>query len=300
MLKECVESLLSLSLNNEEFEIILIDDGSDQNPMDYLAKQGNRIKYIRQDNAGLSEARNKGISIANGKYIQFIDGDDTIIKSGYEKCISLLKRNEVDMLIFKLSNKTTESKDNSYRITTGPNHLRDSNIHATACGYLFKKSILHKLRFTKSIYHEDEEFTPLLLLQANRIICTNINAYYYRERPRSITSSKNQHDVIKRITDLKFIIKELNKKVQSFDNEYSLALQRRMHQLTMDYIYKIMIETNEIEYLNKELKDLERLGLFPLPNKKYTIKYSLFRLLSKYKFGQIALIQILPLLKRER
>ena len=61
-----------------------------------------------------------------------------------------------------------------------------------------------------------------------------------------------------------------------------------------------MIETNEIEYLNKELKDLERLGLFPLPNKKYTIKYSLFRLLSKYKFGQIALIQILPLLKRER
>ena len=180
MLKECVESLLSLSLNNEEFEIILIDDGSDQNPMNYLAKQRNRIKYIRQDNAGLSEARNKGISIANGKYIQFIDGDDTIIKSEYEKCISLLKRNEVDMLIFKLSNKTTESKDNSYRITTGPNHLRDSNIHATACGYLFKKSILHKLRFTKSIYHEDEEFTPLLLLQANRIICTNINTYYYR------------------------------------------------------------------------------------------------------------------------
>ena len=56
MLKECVESLLSLSLNNEEFEIILIDDGSDQNPMDYLAKQGNRIKYIRQDNAGPSSS----------------------------------------------------------------------------------------------------------------------------------------------------------------------------------------------------------------------------------------------------
>ena len=78
MLKECLDSILVLSLRPYEREIIIVDDGSDTCPMNELMKYGDDIIYIRQKNKGLSEARNMGIRIATGAYIQFIDADDLL------------------------------------------------------------------------------------------------------------------------------------------------------------------------------------------------------------------------------
>ena len=76
MLRECIESIVNLSLTYEEREIILIDDGSDVVPLDELIDYRDQIIYLRHKNMGLSDARNKGIDICKGKYIQFVDADD--------------------------------------------------------------------------------------------------------------------------------------------------------------------------------------------------------------------------------
>ena len=85
-LAECLRSILQLSLNPREREVILVDDGSDMAAISELLDYQDDIIYLRQCNQGLSIARNRGLQIATGKYIQFVDGDDYLIQVSYEHC----------------------------------------------------------------------------------------------------------------------------------------------------------------------------------------------------------------------
>ena len=78
------------------------------------------------------------------------------------------------------------------------------------------------------------------------------------------------------------------------------AMQRRIDQLTMDYIYNIIILTRSRHYLDRKLAILKREGLFPLPDRNYTTKYKWFRRLTNSGLGLKLLVNILPLLKKER
>ena len=71
IIQECVEHILSLSLNSKEREIILIDNGSGEFPSKKLIDGKEDITYIRKKNLPLSQARNIGIQLATGDYIQF-------------------------------------------------------------------------------------------------------------------------------------------------------------------------------------------------------------------------------------
>ena len=99
-LKRCVDSILEQTYKN--LEIILVDDGSTDNSgviCNTYAQVDNRIKVIHKKNGGLSDARNKGLDIANGKYVSFIDSDDWIEKSMYLDCISSLERYKANIII---------------------------------------------------------------------------------------------------------------------------------------------------------------------------------------------------------
>ena len=85
-MNKCIESILNQTLT--EIEIILVNDGSTDNSgkiIDNYAKKDKRIKVIHQENSGPSVARNKGINIAKGKYIGFVDSDDYIESTMYEE-----------------------------------------------------------------------------------------------------------------------------------------------------------------------------------------------------------------------
>lgn len=84
-LEKCIESIINQTYKN--LEIILVDDGSTDSCgkiCDEYAKKDNRIKVIHKINGGLSDARNKGMEIAKGKYIGFVDGDDYVASDMYE------------------------------------------------------------------------------------------------------------------------------------------------------------------------------------------------------------------------
>lgn len=104
-IKECLESIIQLSLNPKEREIILIDDGSDICPLNDLAEYLPYIIYLRQPNQGVSVARNYGMKIATGKYIQFIDGDDYILKAAYEHCLDIVRYHQPDIVTFNYCKK---------------------------------------------------------------------------------------------------------------------------------------------------------------------------------------------------
>ena len=301
MLCNCIDSILALSLTADEREIIVVDDGSEDSPMDKLMQYGDKITYIRQRNQGLSDARNTGIQMATGQYLQFVDGDDKLNKDAYEHCLQITKRENPEMVVFDFSTTPTNTKDYKDQPSqSGSHYMRHNNIHGTAWGYLFKRSILGDLRFTSGIYHEDEEFTPMLLLRAENVIVTSAQAYCYQERPDSITHISDINNQQKRLSDFKAILHRLHIAADRMPIDDKTALQRRVAQLTMDYIYQVIRQTRSRQKLETEIQDLTHIGLFPLPNQAYTTKYTWFRRMSASSVGRTMLFRIIPLINKER
>lgn len=297
MLCECIDSIMALSLRAVEREIIVVDDGSETSPMNDLLPYSGNIIYVRQENKGLSEARNTGIQMARGEYLQFIDGDDMLVQAAYEHCIDLVRSSHPEMVVFRFTQ--TGRKDKTYqdqRIQSGSNYMRNNNIHGTAWGYLFKHSILGNLRFTPGIVHEDEEFTPQLLLRAETVCVTDAEAYYYRQRPNSIITNSHIRQKMRRLRDTRDIISRLNIMADRLPVSDKAALQRRIAQLTMDYLYNIIQQTRSRHYLNRKIEGLKKEGLFPLPNQDYTVKYTWFRKLSNSQAGRTVLLRLIPMM----
>lgn len=302
MLCECINSILALSLSASEREIIVIDDGSDVSPMNGLMQYGDDIIYVRQKNSGLSMARNKGIDMARGTFLQFVDADDHLIQAPYEHCLDIIRyKKDIDMVMFDFtSTKKTQQSFNDSEVVSGTTYMYSHNIHATACGYLFRKVTLSELRFTPGIWHEDEEFTPQLLIRAEHVCITDAKAYFYYKRKDSITTHKDEESKAKRFDDIRGVLDRLQYLCDRVPQADRIALQRRVAQLTMDYIYQIIIQQRSKQALNDCISDLSSKGLFPLPDRNYSQKYKWFRKMTNTSLGRTILLNTLPLMKKER
>ena len=301
MLCACIDSIMALSLQLSEREIIVVDDGSEISPMNELMRYGDNIIYIRQHNKGLSEARNTGIQMATGSHLQFIDADDYLLKAPYEHCLDLLRHCQPEMVVFDFTRTEKPATSDSYHDSeplTGSEFMRRQNIRGSACGYVFSRSILGDLRFTPGIYNEDEEFTPQLLLRTEVLCLTDAQAYGYRERPGSIITDTDIRQRLKRLEDTRGIICRLNTLADRQPIDNRSALQRRVAQLTMDYLYNIIRLTGSRHYLERKMGLLRKKGLFPLPDRNYTTKYTWFRRMTNSSLGISLLMRVVQRLNK--
>ena len=301
ILRECIDSVLALSLRPFEREIIVVDDGSDASPINELLAYGDDIIYIRQRHQGLSVARNTGIQMARGTYMQFVDADDRLLQVPYEQCLDIARYQQPDMVLFHLSNTAVVPVNiQSDEPVSGTDYMRKNNLHGSACGYIFRAAVLGELRFTPGIFHEDEEFTPQLMIRAERVFPTDARAYLYRNRKDSIQTSTGIRQRLQRLYDAKQVILRLTEMADRMPSNDRLALQRRTAQLTMDYLYNVIRQTRSRHYVERQIEQLRKHGLFPLPARNYTTKYKWFRRLSNSHFGLSILMFIIPLTRKER
>ena len=101
-LPKLIDSIISQTWEN--LEILLIDDGSPDNSgaiCDEYAKRDNRIRVIHKKNGGLASARNRGITVATGKYIFFLDSDDWLEKDGLQQLYELAQKYQVDFVRYR-------------------------------------------------------------------------------------------------------------------------------------------------------------------------------------------------------
>ena len=302
MVHECIASITALSLRPFEREIIVVDDGSDACQLNDITDYTDNLIYIRQKNKGVSTARNQGLRMAHGSFIQFIDGDDKLLQAPYEHVLDIVRYQKADMVTFDFTkNDTVDNKYEDGQPTTGTQFMRNNNIHGSVCGYIFKRNILGELQFTPGMaYGEDEEFTAQLLLRAENVVCTSAKAYYYRMRQASAINAQDMESRLKRLNDNKEVLYSLHNKADTMPTDERMALQRRVAQLTMDYIYNIIILTQDHKYLTQQLEELRTKGLFPLPDRNYTKKYNWFRRMTNSDFGLTILMRTLPLINKER
>ncbi|MBM6992662.1 MAG: glycosyltransferase [Prevotella sp.] len=278
LLQSCLKSILELSLGKEEREIIVVDDGTDDTPLIDLPECRDDIIYIRQSNQGLSAARNMGLRCATGRFVQFVDGDDYLIRAPYEHCLDIIRYQDADMVLFLETKKTNPEVPFLYDgPISGVVYMHQNNLRASACGYIFRKGILGSLRFTPGIFHEDEEFTPQLMLRAEHVYSTQSEAYFYRKRDDSIMEKKDKRHTVKRLNDIIGIILHLKEVAESSPEIDRVALNRRIAQLSMDYLYNTIKLTHSRHHLSDAINTLKQHGLYPLPDKKYTKRYTSFR-----------------------
>lgn len=271
LLRACIESIQALHLSPEETEIIVVDDGSSSPPPSLIG-----IRLIRQKQAGLSVARNTGISHAQGKYIQFVDADDCLISSAYETVVSQLRWDSADVVMFKMTSSSHPASPKGRKLpnalslsseaVTGTSFLLHHNLRAAAWGYAFKREILGELRFYPGLLHEDELFTPQLFLRAYSLCELNVKAYFYRQHEGTITHSTTPNQVQKRLNDIRFTIKQLRDLQEA-------SLERRIRQLTVDYFQKTWTLTHSFRELRKRSSELRAEGLLPLPLRRYSARY---------------------------
>lgn len=207
--KEAVESIMNQTLR--EIEIIIINDGSTDNSLEVvkeLALSDARIRVHSQKNQGLSLSRNRGISLASGTYLYFMDSDDYLEPLALEMCYEACEKENLDFVFFDAAilnkemlvarNLNYKRKDyvDFHQIYTGEtvlNILIDKKGYtSSACLSVIRASYLKEVNlcFYPGIIHEDELFTFLLYLQARRVMCVPQEFFKRRFREDSIMTRR--------------------------------------------------------------------------------------------------------------
>ena len=209
-LDTCVASLLNQGLSEKEYEIILVDDGSDDAcpaMCDRYAEQYGHIHVVHQSNKGLAGARNTGIRVAKGKYICFIDSDDYVEPLSYATLIYTAENDNLDILQYEFriiydSYVKVAANTKDCKIYNGDEFLLKKMSERCFCWrYLFRKELITTTAtfFSEGILYEDTEWLPRILLQAKSIKQIPNIVYNYVQHEGTITHPKTDADWKKNI-----------------------------------------------------------------------------------------------------
>lgn len=187
-IEETMESILNQTYKN--IEIVIVDDGSkDQSSSivkNFKKKYPEQIKYILQENQGVSVARNTGIENANGEYISFLDSDDLWHSTKIEKQIESMHKNNMNACYCGYMNfyeETGEKVENTTNFVKGnmTKAFLTHQVFAQTSTWIFKKSIVmdHNIRFTPGCsWGEDLEFLFKLMSVTNVCYVDEYLTYY--------------------------------------------------------------------------------------------------------------------------
>jgi glycosyltransferase len=202
-LERCLNSILE---KKEDFEIILVDDGSKDMSAkickEYEQKYKN-VSYYYKENGGASDARNYGMKFAKGDYIWFIDSDDYITTYSITEIINIIQNKKDDVIVCQ-SKKVFEDgniiDECNYSIKQGEytshefmSQLKENPKSVIFCPqyYIVRREFVinNKIYFHKGIIYEDELWIPQLLIKAKKIYYSGLNIYFHCMRNESVMHS---------------------------------------------------------------------------------------------------------------
>ncbi len=195
-LRRCVDSLLQQTC--EDFELILVDDGSPDNCgaiCDLYAAQDSRVRVIHKPNGGLSDARNAGLEIARGEYIAFVDSDDWVAPNYLERLLCALVETGADICecdVLRTSGEeeippTEQRKPAVFRTADAMEQLiHDGAFHQHVWNKLYRRDVIADILFPKGKTNEDEFWTYQVFGNAKKVVKIQDVLYFYFQRPGSI------------------------------------------------------------------------------------------------------------------
>lgn len=258
-LTKCVNSICNQTY--KQLEIILVDDGSpDKCPQmcDDYAQKDSRVRVIHQKNQGLSAARNSGIDVARGKYIMFVDSDDSIDPETCQELLEKMLTNDVDIVSFpsytiRYGIVKHKKRTGSFTIKKQPEimeyYLSDND--GTAWNKLYKREVIGNIRYPVGRIAEDCATTYKIAEQAHSIGYLDKEMYCYYKNPASL--SHTSFDLQKRY-DFYLAFKErynyaLEHKVKCIDLCEGLYVRAALSALTAGYAHDVPMTDSRMQEL---------------------------------------------------
>ena len=298
-LRKCVDSLLAQDII--DYEIILVDDGSTDDSgaiADEIVREaiGNgqwvidnetnsqspianspTLRVIHQANAGLSAARNSGIAVAQGEYIMFVDSDDYLQPNVLGALMEQVRRDNLDVLRFNYQNVNEQYEvflpfkdakrdvDYSEDIVDGETFLNKRLGPACyAVMFIVRREIVLQEQFTPNIYFEDTDWTPRMLMNAQRVASTPMVVYNYLWRQGSITLSTEPQKREKVLRDKMSLLYGFKKQMQLVKDPIWFVWMTSFNTMTILNMLAALPTSKRKPYL----QELKSLGVFPLYTQK--------------------------------
>lgn len=296
--EKCIQSIINQTFKN--IEIILINDASTDNSYEIIKKYigyDNIIIINNERNIGLSETRNKGIRIARGKYVSFIDSDDFIEKDFLYFLYKSINETNSDICVSSIIHWYCEDGKSKYinkmlyddlHTIDNETAIRDfllrKNIYNYACNKLYKRDLFlnNNIYFPKDRCYEDAYTMYKLLYNSNKICFSKKVTYFYVQRPGSIMKqsfSQKDMDYIWAVDELEKFLKEnnlFNKLQQEYYAYYSNSYCSRLKKIFLSK--KVKKEKENLYYLidslSKNYKNISK-------NKYIKFKYKILCLVCR-------------------
>lgn len=279
LLQRALDSIRGQGMAQEEYEIIVTDDAG-------------------RTTGG---ARNNGMRQARGKYLLFVDADDILLPGALPPCLTLLRQYSPDILRFgfrrlrrgpapasvSTSNPASPSPSRQpdvqppkyTRYVSGPHYMQSTNFLGVAWAHLFRRDMLEKahLTFSETSLYEDEEFVAKAYYHARSMLVTPSRVYGYTCPPASRPLPRTADARWKKMDTFCFMLLRLEHFLHYKDRYafQTIALRRRIHFLTIDYIRLMLRNRCRISEIHRRMALLWQTGLLPLPVENYGWKYLL-------------------------
>lgn len=302
-LGRCLASIRNQGLSPDDYEIVIVNDGSTDDSMEVLEafrKEEERSgvttaswTIVNQENKGLSAARNTGMKAARGTYVWWIDSDDYLEACCAPRLLERAEKDRLDVLCFGLqlvyespeegcgeippTEEYTISDATKGAVVKGERFMLQVGMPPAAWAAIYRRSFLEArdLKYMEGVLHEDQEFTPRAYFLARRIAFENLVVYNYVQRDGSIMKSNNP----KKTTDLLKVCESL----------WNFAQENTQIESSIRYCF-----INRVSFLfSQALANLCRCGIKEFPGDYKSLPYyplSINKHLGKkerYKFALI-------------
>ena len=279
-ISQCLESVINQTYKN--LEIIVINDGTKDRSADiakeYAAKDS-RIKVYDFKNGGLSVARNRGLEIATGEYISYLDSDDWLDTKMYETLLETAMKNEADMVKCGIieTNGVAEEKItfNDVKIINNDQHEAFKNyfkgiLWTLAWNGLYKKELAKKVKFPDNVVHEDNYSSGMFLYLAKKVIAMPFCLNYYRVNDAGISKGgvKKPLDKILAIIKLKQDLLKLGFADKKLDWKLSVEFYHFVRGWNDDLYRVVAMKKDLYEYVMSNLDTRRKLSFWWMGRKK--------------------------------
>jgi len=277
-LPKCLDSILAQQLDPEEYEVIVVDDGSPDSCgaiAEAYSRSNTSFSVLHKENAGLGAARNSGLDAASGKYVQFLDSDDYLEPGVLKSLIDTAEEKELDILRFR--HRVVDEGygeifpdrcpdcfvDYSEDVTDGPTFLVERlGFGCYAWQFLIRRDLLlpSANSFLPGIFFEDTEWTPRIMLQAKRVASADIVAYNYMCRRNSITQAESDSKKAKVLEDKLSLVSAMKERMMAAEDPRWFA------GMISSLVISILDSAAREMYSNRGyyIKALRVMGVYPL------------------------------------